>query len=194
MADQWELLQAEFPRSELKFLPGATGQGHALALVYVDARAVMDRLDEVCGPDGWTDEYTVLPDGAVECRLSVFNGATWHTKADCGYPNGDHDKEPLKGAYSDALKRAAVRWGIGRYLYSFPQQWLPYDSTKKRFKQTNEEIANAVLGGHLLDEAKKQGAKAICAEHGIEWTENPKTKKRGHQLADSTEYHVEEMV
>ena len=47
--------------------------------------------------------------------------------------------------------------------------------------------------GHLLDEAVKQGAKPMCAEHNVEWIDNPKTGKRGHQLEGSTEYHVEEI-
>ena len=41
-------------------------------------------------------------------------------KADVGYPNdadNDPEDEPLKAAYSDAFKRAAVQFGIGRWLY-----------------------------------------------------------------------------
>ena len=72
----------------------------------------------------------------------------------------------------------------------------------KRGIASKQEVANKQQqkdadpgpSGHLLDAALQQGAKPICAEHGIEWTENPRTMKRGHQLADSTEYHVEEMV
>lgn len=193
MASMWDELRKEFPRSELKFLPGATGQGQALAVVYVDARAVMDRLDEVCKPEGWRDSYVALSDGSVECTVYIKGNEGWIGKSDVGYPNGSNDSEPYKGAYSDALKRACVRWGVGRYLYNFPQQWLPYDSQKRRFKQNHEQIADAILGGHLADEAKNLGAKPMCEEHNVEWTENPKTKKRGHQLAGSTEYHVEEI-
>src|SRR5262249_44867130 len=36
-------------------------------------------------------------------------------------------------AFSDALKRAAVKFGVGRYLYRLPQQWCDYDPQKRRF-------------------------------------------------------------
>jgi hypothetical protein len=85
---------------------------------YIDAREVMDRLDEVVGPEHWSTVFTVLDKDAavVECRLTVHGV----TKADAGYPNNpgsDFEKEPFKAAYSDALKRAAVHFGIGRFLY-----------------------------------------------------------------------------
>src|SRR5262249_50811477 len=36
-------------------------------------------------------------------------------------------------AFSDALKRAAVKFGIGRYLYRLPSQWVDYDAHKRQF-------------------------------------------------------------
>ena len=39
----------------------------------------------------------------------------------------------MKAAFSDALKRAAVKFGVGRYLYRLPAQWLDYDSQKRQF-------------------------------------------------------------
>jgi len=42
----------------------------------------------------------------------------------------------LKAAFSDALKRTAVKFGIGRYLYRLPQQWADYDPVKKQFAGT----------------------------------------------------------
>ncbi len=35
--------------------------------------------------------------------------------------------EASKGCASDALKRAAVHFGIGRYLYALPQVWVDLD-------------------------------------------------------------------
>ena len=37
----------------------------------------------------------------------------------------------LKAAASDALKRCAVQFGIGRYLYDLPQPWVDWDDTKR---------------------------------------------------------------
>ena len=33
----------------------------------------------------------------------------------------------IKGAASDAFKRAAVKWGIGRYLYAMQPVWIAFD-------------------------------------------------------------------
>lgn len=38
------------------------------------------------------------------------------------------DIEPFKGGLSDSLKRAAVHWGIGRYLYSLGEHECPLES------------------------------------------------------------------
>lgn len=85
---------------------------------YIDARDVQDRLDDVVGPGNWSCAFKVLQldPPAVECTLTVCDVR----KADVGYcndPAGGREDEPLKAAYSDALKRAAVHWGIGRFLY-----------------------------------------------------------------------------
>ena len=32
--------------------------------------------------------------------------------------------EKEKGQYSGAFKRAAVLWGVGRYLYDLPNAWV----------------------------------------------------------------------
>jgi Rad52/22 family double-strand break repair protein len=37
---------------------------------------------------------------------------------------GNTSFEGEKGAYSDAFKRAAVLWGVGRYLYSLTNPWV----------------------------------------------------------------------
>jgi hypothetical protein len=103
-----------------------------LAAAYITNRAIMDRLDEVCGPDNWRNEYKSGPDGGVMCGLSIRIGDEWVTKWD-GAENTDI--EPVKGGLSSAMRRAAVQWGVGRYLYRLPQQWVPVDE-RGRFMQT----------------------------------------------------------
>lgn len=94
---------------------------------HIDARAVMNRLDEVVGVGNWSDRYTVLPNGEnVECTLIVFGVS----KSDVGEPNDGGFADKMKAAYSDALKRAAVKFGIGRYLYDMEMEWLPFDGYK----------------------------------------------------------------
>lgn len=78
-------------------------------LVYIDARDVQDRLDEVCS-DRWSNKFETI-NGRNVCSITI-NGITRSDGA------GDTDIEGDKGGLSDAFKRAAVMWGVGRYLYN----------------------------------------------------------------------------
>lgn len=82
-------------------------------LSYVDARAVMQRLDDVLTPGGWDFTSTVIEGEVIRGELTIAGC----TRVDYGYPNSDQDDEPLKSASSDALKRCAVMFGVGRHLY-----------------------------------------------------------------------------
>ncbi|ANI76460.1 hypothetical protein EP837_00001 [Sphingobium sp. EP60837] len=104
----------------------------AMALAYIDARDVMRRLDEVCGPDGWSDSYTETAKGRLLCTISIKCGDAWISKSDGA---GDTDVEGEKGAISDAFKRAAVKWGVGRYLYDMDAIWAECESADRNGKK-----------------------------------------------------------
>jgi len=129
-------LAAPFDAAEVKFKAQAAAGDRALAVPYVDARAIQDRLDDVLGIMNWQDSYEVLPDGAVVCRLKVRLGDEWIVKEDVGGQSEQPDEgDRRKAAFSDALKRAAVKFGIGRYLYRHKPRWVDYDAQKRRFAQ-----------------------------------------------------------
>ncbi len=96
-----------------------------LALAYVDARDIMQRLDKVVGWDGWSNKTTKQGDTYI-CELAV-NGVV---KTDGA---GGTDVEAEKGGVSDALKRAAVLFGVGRYLYYTPPTWVAIKPQGKSF-------------------------------------------------------------
>jgi len=129
---------APFAPEELKWKPQAVSKDKtkALAIPYVDARVVEDRLDDVFGIEGWQDSYQHLPDGSVGCRLKVRAFGEWVEKEDVGSPSEQPDEgDRRKAAVSDALKRTAVKFGIGRYLYRIPQRWIAYDDQKRKFTE-----------------------------------------------------------
>jgi hypothetical protein len=129
-------LRLPFRMKEVGWKPQAVKGNRAMACAYIDARNVMDRLDEVVGVGNWRDDYTVLPDNSVVCQLSVRIAGEWIPKTDVGSPSEQPDGgDRTKAAFSDALKRAAVKFGIGRYLYELPNTWADYDPTKKQFVQ-----------------------------------------------------------
>lgn len=126
-------LQAPFDPSEVKWKPQSVKGNRALAIAYVDARVVMDRLDDVFGVGGWQTAYSVVQDGVV-CKLRVKVASEWIEHHDVGsFSEQPDDGDKLKAAFSDSLKRAAVHIGIGRYLYRLPHQWCDYDPQGRKF-------------------------------------------------------------
>lgn len=138
-------LAAPFDSNEVKWKPQAISGSRALAVAYVDARVIQDRLDEVLGVTGWQDHYEFLSDGSCLCKLSARIAGEWIVKMDVGGQSEQPDEgDRKKAALSDSLKRAAVKFGIGRYLYRLPSQWADYDPKKKCFAKTPQLPAAAI--------------------------------------------------
>lgn len=111
--DLFAALAAPFEAQEVRVRSQAGRQLH-----YITARVAMNRLDSVLGPENWWDEY-VPGENSVLCRLTIRlpDGSTL-TKADAGGYAGMPDQgDDDKSGFSDAFKRAAVKMGVGRYLY-----------------------------------------------------------------------------
>jgi hypothetical protein len=102
---------------------------------------VQDRLDAVCGPANWQDSYTETLKGRLLCTLTIRIDGEWISKSDGA---GDTDVEGEKGAISDAIKRAGVKWGIGRYLYDIGNVWAPCEVGQNgKWKSWKPEAAQA---------------------------------------------------
>lgn len=109
--------------------------GRAQVVAYIDARVVQDRLDAVVGIGNWSFDWTplVIDKGEVMVAKSTL---TIHgvAKSDAGSAS---NFEQSLGAVSHCFKRAAVHWGIGRYLYNLPAAWVA--------AERNGRIPDAVL-------------------------------------------------
>lgn len=120
-------LKEPFDPKAISWRVGATDKDKTkgIALAYIDARDVMKRLDDVMGLN-WQAKYP-FP-GCCEIGLNVDGQWLWRA-------NGadETDVEGVKGQYSDAFKRAAVLWGIGRYLYYLPNVWVPIKPQGKSY-------------------------------------------------------------
>lgn len=112
--------------------------GNGLAAAYVDSRAIQERLDSVIGPLNWCNEYIRwydVPQKETKSQLCVIaikdlDTGEWIRKIDGAQAS---DFEPIKGGLSNSFRRAAVVWGIGRYLYQFPLKRIKID--KKQITQ-----------------------------------------------------------
>lgn len=111
--DLFAALAASFDPQEIRVRAQAGRQ-----LQYITARTAMNRLDNVLGPENWWDEY-VPGENSVLCRLTVrLPDGSILTKADAGGYAGMPDSgDDDKSGFSDSFKRAAVKFGVGRYLY-----------------------------------------------------------------------------
>ena len=155
MTDIFEQLASPFDPSEVDWRVGSTtaDKSKGMALAYIDARTVMDRLDSVCGPAGWQNRY-VMEGTKTVCEIGIKCGDEWVWKSDGA---GDSDIEAEKGALSDAFKRAAVRWGIGRYLYNLKSPWVALKPFGKSYAIADD--AKAELDSILRKHMKPSGPK-----------------------------------
>jgi hypothetical protein len=123
LTDALPLLRRPFAPAAVKWKPQATwpkdgpAEG-AIFVGYIDARLVSARLNHVVGGN-WS-EKPVRVEGqpwALMYELTVFD----QTHVDIGVAQGRGDDMKLKAMHSDGLKRPAVRFGIGEYLYAMPE-------------------------------------------------------------------------
>ncbi len=172
MTDMLTALAAPFDPDIISWRVGSTTQAKdkGMALGYIDARDVMERLDTVVGAANWQDRYEFHGPRTL-CYLSIRVDGEWVTKADGA---GDSDVESEKGAISDALKRAAVKWGIGRYLYDLASPWVEIEGAGRSYRIKASERqklvaaarAGASVANRIAAERATDGLSA-AADHAI---------------------------
>lgn len=161
MSDLLKQLSAPFDPARVSWRVGSTTQDKTkgMALAYIDSRDVQDRLDIVCGAAGWQCRYPHAGQKTV-CEIGVKIGDEWVWKADGA---GDSDVEAEKGALSDAFKRAAVKWGIGRYLYDMDSPWVAIVQKGKSYVISDSELVRLqkLLPGSKAVTAKPEPAAPV---------------------------------
>lgn len=120
-----------------------------LVVPFITSRAIQNRLDDVVGPFRWRTRFIPWhqfvpkpgkyddpqrmqkpPISSQLCGVSIYDEERkeWVEKID-GAENTD--VEAIKGGISDSFKRAAVLWGVGRYLYEMRAKWVHLDKYKQ---------------------------------------------------------------
>lgn len=117
-------LARPFPASLIKQKPGK------FAAAYVEHSVISQRLLEVVGPHTFTvDKPVQNPDGVVVGCLATLTvevdgrTVTITEVGDVEHPSGNNAAN-LKNASSDALKRCAMRLGVGLHLWSQDNYYL----------------------------------------------------------------------
>lgn len=198
MNSTFDQLAAPFPPHLISWRVGATNKEKTkgLALAFIDARDVMRRLNEVVGPSCWQNRYPHA-NGKTVCEIGLLIGngiagtrTEWVWKSDGA---GDSDVEAEKGALSDAFKRAAVRWGIGLYLYDISSPWVAIEAYGKSYKIVDSEYEK--LEALLKTESKQLFVDSLVATISAstsaddlgDWWNSPaqKTARRDFGLDES---------
>jgi hypothetical protein len=144
-----EALAAPFaPESVSWRVQGQAKPGQRVqVLAYLDARDIQDRLDDAVGAGNWSFDWQ--PVITNEKGLLVAKGTlTIHgvSKSDVGDAS---TFEGTKGTISDVLKRCAVQWGVGRYLYHVEKVWIRLND-RGEIGPREEDQLRAVLEGKPL--------------------------------------------
>lgn len=151
-------LSAPFDPASVSWRIGNTtgDKKKAMALAYIDARDIYDRLDEVAGPANWQCRYPIA-DKKTVCEIGIKIGEEWVWKANGA---GDSKIESEKGALSDSLKRAAVAWGMGRYLYDIDSPWVEIEPQGNSFRIKASERPKLLraLGGNAATSERSNGS------------------------------------
>lgn len=127
--EQINALLAPFSAEEVQWRLRNSNDNGGYAVPYLDSRAIQNRLDEVLGKENWQNAFTCAATGnqkesvATICTISIYfaDRGEWVSKSDGAGPT---DIEPVKGGLSDAFKRAASMWGVGRYMYELSDVWV----------------------------------------------------------------------
>lgn len=116
-------LREHFPVEDIEYKIGAlnSDKTKGLALYYISARAIQNRLDSVLGMENWRVSYRQIQGGFL-CTLSIRINNEWIEKEDGANIT---EFESVKGGISNSFKRAASIFGIGRYLYNAKNSWYP---------------------------------------------------------------------
>ncbi|MDB4978035.1 MAG: recombinase [Candidatus Peribacteria bacterium] len=142
----FDKLKEQFSAEDVEWRIGRAGYTfngklYATALAYITNRAIMNRLDQVCGPENWRNEFREWHVGSrhgVLCGLSIRINNEWVTKWDAAE---NTDIEPVKGGISDSMKRAGVQWGIGRYLYDLTEGFAIIQSDGQYYAQGKDKLS-----------------------------------------------------
>lgn len=166
--EQAQKLEYPFTPDEIEWRVLRTNKDKTKGQVaaYVDSRAIQNRLDAVLGRENWQNNFVTVqgPNNDTTshiCQLSIYyeDRKEWISKSDGA---SSTDIEPIKGGLSNAFKRAASMWGLGRYLYGLKNIWAFLDEYKAIDKNEFpklDDIYVKYVKQYLAEQSKKTGQK-----------------------------------
>lgn len=141
---KYEQLIEPFPAEVIRWTPISKKNTNGIMFSpYLKRVDILDRLDNVFGYDGWSNEYISWNNDAQLCGITVKieNGLTitkWDGAADSDY-------ESTKGGLTNSFKRAANTLGIGRYLLKMNPIFLSNEKLGENGYLTDNAIKNFLI-------------------------------------------------
>ena len=178
----WEKLAAPFEEHEIEWRCGATNKDKTkcLALPYITNRAIQNRLDSVLGPQNWQAHFRNI-DGGFICTIALLVDGEWTAKEDGA---SSTNFEPIKGGISDSMKRAAVQFGIGRYLYDAESIWAPAKQVGKSVIIKDKPKLTFKNGKHTVGDAENIPNEPTSAPEEDKAVQRAIKKLRGAETID----------
>lgn len=181
-----EELRRPFKPADVNYKIQTSSPKGVMCVAYVDARHVSERLNDVT-EGRWSHVYreVIVAEKieAIECKLTLRipyldkdGDIFYHSESHCdvgSFDNVNRDAHGLKAVYSDALKRAAVHFGVAVALYSHPFCWINWDETDKLKLKNGKPVGLTVKGqAHLRAIYRKwlldEGIKEFGQPYGVE--------------------------
>ncbi len=153
------VLRAPFTNDRLgvKVQSYSKDRTRAMLVLYLQHTDVQDRLEEV--DPAWSiqvmNEERAGDTVYARARLTL-KGVSRENVGEGGDP---------KAAHSDALKRCAMLFGVGRYLYDMPTVWTEYEDSRDRFRQWSVDDYDAAFKGKRPEASPRPKIKAKEAKN-----------------------------
>lgn len=177
------MLRRPYHTNAVKWLPiGKVSERGVMCMPHIDASLVIERLSDV--DPGWSEVTApVLLDVGSADPLGLAQQSPWKceltvggvTRTGYGQLDGMSaklDGKHVKAGESDALKRAALKFGVGAYLRAIPTIWLSKQvggqaAFKTSAYQGKEQFRGLTPAGkkHLRAEYEKVVRHASFVEH-----------------------------
>lgn len=148
----------------------------AMLVAYVQHTDVYDRLESV--DPAWSCQVATIKETQQVIAVSMKMTVKGVTRENVG------EGEDYKSAYSDAIKRVAMLFGIGRYLYDQGQAWVAYDDQRDKFRTwTLQDYQQAIRGAKLPTTPSAPPATSNSAAPKSPAPTAPKAAKSRNDLA-----------
>lgn len=181
-ADDLKRLCAPFPKNVLGVKINSLNEAKtkAMLVVYLQHTDVYNRLEEV--DPAWAvslvDEQVRGEYVSIRAKLTL-RGVTRE--------NSGEGRDP-KSAASDAIKRAAMLFGVGRYLYDSERAWVEYDKSRDYYRTWTLDEFHAALrtGQSKTPTAESEAPKAGAPVPGVGSAQAPRPSIQSPRVAPKT--------